>query len=183
MTKPKEIVRAEQLLALAAYNPEGEEARTAAMALVKQIISKGLILVMDGYKQERPRKSTVHQPPPPSPPPPPAPVAREPSPRARKVKHTPPAAAEPEQPKRRAPRSKPKPSSAPPPIDKRDEPNPDQMDLFPRKFVARSGGTCIHCRKPFKENDHIFWMAGAGATHDWCSTEYKWPIRTREKSS
>ena len=173
MTKPKEIVRAEQLLALAAYNSEVQEARSAAMALVNHIVSKGIVFVMDGYKQERPARSKVHYQPPP---PPPAPSTPQPAPRPRRTRYTPPAAQEPEQPKRRPPRRKAKPEPAPqPPIGKRDEPNPDQMDLFPRTFVAVAGGTCIHCRRPFVAGDHISWMAGAGATHDVCSDKYNWP--------
>lgn len=171
-SKPKEIVRAEQLLALAAYNPEGEEARSAAMALVKHMIRHGLTLTVVGYEPQPPATAEVHYQPAPTPP---AAEPRKAPQRPRKTRHKPEPQPAPER-SRQAPRTKAKPRAAGEPPVAEPRGNPDQMDLFPRTFVAVAKGTCIHCRRPFVAGDHISWMAGAGATHDVCSSKYRWPI-------
>lgn len=181
MNKPKEIVRAEQLLALAAYNPEGEEARTAAMLLVKHIVRQGLIISMDGYKQKPPKEPKVHhQPapaPPPPPPPPPAPKSPPPPPetaptprRQRPKKPRAPKAPPPPAPKK-PPETRPSPHVSPP---------PGELETY-IFIVARFASTCRHCKKPIVANDHIAWMSGVGVTHDKCAEAYPWPERRKEQ--
>lgn len=174
VVKPKTIVRAEQLLALAAYNPEGEEARSAAMLLVRHIVRNGLIITEDGYKQQAQPPPEVHYQPPPAPPPPAEPAEKKPR-------------------KPRKPRQKkeaPKPVEAPPKaeaekppqqeIPKAEVKQPTPDDDIPQKaepyifLVAKFKGVCLYCRGPIRENDHIAWMPGA-VTHDKCAEKYTWP--------
>jgi outer membrane biosynthesis protein TonB len=184
VNKPKEITRAEQLLALAAYNPEGEEARTAAMLLVKHIVRQGLIITVDGYKQKPPKQPSVHhQPapaPPPPPPPPPAPKPPPPTPEPAPARHR----QGPKKPRASKPAPPPPPAAKPPTSGPKPavhvNPPPGELETY-IFIVARFSSTCRHCKKPIAANDHIAWMSGVGVTHDNCAEAYAWPERRKEQ--
>lgn len=170
MKKSKAMLRAEQFLALAAYNPEGEEARTAAMLLVRHIVRNGLMIVDDLY-QHRPmafryvycNPESMPEPKPkrerkPKPPPVPTPAAAPPDPPPR----PPPEEPEPEEPK-----------------DQLREQEGLQDGRPYVIMVAKFKGKCMQCKGPIKENDHIAWYPGSGATHDKCAAEHNWPVREK----
>lgn len=41
----------------------------------------------------------------------------------------------------------------------------------------------MHCKGTIYENDFIFWMPGAGATHEGCASAYKWPAKPKQEQA